>query len=91
MIGALVFLGCPWRAMLRLSGGDGNAIFGLLGLIGGVWIGALFLKNGYNLGRSQATHTSVGWLLPLTILALLALMFVFPQVQGQGQERSFVL
>ena len=27
MIGALVFLGCPWRAMLRLAGGDGNAIF----------------------------------------------------------------
>jgi hypothetical protein len=42
MIGALVFLGCPWRAMLRLAGGDGNAIFGLLGLIGGIWIGTLF-------------------------------------------------
>ena len=26
MIGALVFLGCPWRAVLRLAGGDGNAI-----------------------------------------------------------------
>ena len=26
MIGALVFLGCPWRAALRLAGGDGNAI-----------------------------------------------------------------
>ena len=35
MIGALVFLGCPWRALLRFSAGDGNAIFGLLGLIGG--------------------------------------------------------
>jgi len=22
MIGAMVFLGCPWRALLRLSGGD---------------------------------------------------------------------
>lgn len=26
MIGALVFLGCPWRAYLRLAGGDWNAI-----------------------------------------------------------------
>ena len=26
MIGALVFLGCPWRALLRLSGGDGNVL-----------------------------------------------------------------
>jgi len=86
MIGALVFLGCPWRAMLRLAGGDGNAIFGLLGLIGGIWIGTLFLKGGYNLGRSQATHTSVGWLLPLTMLAFLVLMFVFPQIQGQDKS-----
>ncbi|MFZ1985293.1 MAG: YedE family putative selenium transporter, partial [Desulfatitalea sp.] len=39
MIGALVFLGCPWRAMLRLAGGDGNAILGLLGLTFGIWVG----------------------------------------------------
>ena len=86
MIGALVFLGCPWRAVLRLAGGDGNAIFGLLGLIGGIWIGTLFLKGGYNLGRSQKTHTSVGWLLPLIMLGFLVLMFVFPQVQGQDKS-----
>ena len=52
MIGSLVFLGCPWRAALRLAGGDGNAILGLLGLIVGIWIGTLFLKKGYNLGRT---------------------------------------
>ena len=89
MIGGLVFLGCPWRAMLRFAGGDGNAIFGLLGLIGGIWIGTLFLRSGYNLGRSQATHTSVGWLLPLIILGFLVLMLIFPQIQGQ--EKSGIL
>ena len=89
MIGGLVFLGCPWRAALRLAGGDGNAIFGLLGLIGGVWLGTLFLKGGYNLGRTQKTHTSVGWLLPLMMLGFLVLMLIFPQVQGQ--EKSGVL
>lgn len=86
MIGALVFLGCPWRAALRLAGGDGNAIFGLLGLIAGIWIGTLFLRTDYNLGRSQATHTTVGWLLPLTMLGLLILMLVFPQIQGQDKS-----
>ncbi len=86
MIGALVFLGCPWRAALRLAGGDGNAIFGLLGLIGGIWVGTLFLKGGYNLGRAQKTHTSVGWLLPLTMLGFLVLMLIFPQVQGQDKS-----
>ncbi|HOP47247.1 MAG TPA: YedE family putative selenium transporter [Desulfobacteraceae bacterium] len=86
MIGSLVFLGCPWRAMLRLAAGDGNAIFGLLGLIFGIWIGTLFLKGGYNLGRAEKTHTSVGWLMPLTMLGFLVLMLIFPQIQGQDKN-----
>ena len=89
MIGALVFLGCPWRAALRLSGGDGNAILGILGLIFGIWIGTLFLKKGYNLGRTQATHTTAGWMMPLMMVGLLALMIIFPQ--GEGQTKSGVL
>jgi YedE family putative selenium metabolism protein len=86
MIGALVFLGCPWRAMLRLAGGDWNAIFGILGLIGGIWIGTLFLRGGYNLGRSEKTYTSVGWLLPLIMLGFLTLMLLYPQVPGEPKS-----
>jgi len=86
VIGALVFLGCPWRALLRLAGGDWNAIFGLLGLIGGIWIGTLFLRGGFDLGRSHPTYASVGWLLPLTMLGFLVLLFIFPQVQGQDKN-----
>jgi YedE family putative selenium metabolism protein len=86
MIGALVFLGCPWRAMLRLAGGDWNAIFGILGLIGGIWVGTFFLRGGYNLGRAQGTHFSVGWLLPLIMLGFLALMLLYPQVEGQPKS-----
>lgn len=86
MIGALVFLGCPWRAWLRLAGGDGNAIFGLLGLIFSIWVGTRFLKGGYNLGRTQETYASVGWILPLIMLGFLVLMLIYPQVQGQEQS-----
>ncbi len=86
MIGALVFLGCPWRAALRLAGGDGNAILGLLGLTCGIWIGTLFLKKGYNLGRTYTTHTTVGWMLPLMMAGFLALMFVYPQVAGENKS-----
>jgi len=85
MIGALVFLGCPWRVMLRLAGGDGNAIFGILGLVGGIWVGTLFLRRGYNLGRAQETHTAVGWIMPLIMLGFLTLLFLFPQIEGQAQ------
>ena len=86
MIGALVFLGCPWRAALRLAGGDGNAIFGLLGLIIGIWIGTLFLKKGYNLGRTQTTHAAAGWMLPLIMLGFLILLIAFPQIEGQNKS-----
>ncbi|MDI6852736.1 MAG: YedE family putative selenium transporter [Deltaproteobacteria bacterium] len=86
MIGALVFLGCPWRALLRLGGGDGNAIFGLLGLAAGIGVGALFFKAGYNLGRTQKAYPSVGWLFPLVILGLLALRLLYPQIPDQDKS-----
>ena len=86
MIGALVFLGCPWRAALRLAGGDGNAIIGLLGLVFGIWIGTLFLKNGYNLGRTQQTHYAAGLMLPIFLAGLLVLMLVYPQISGQAKN-----
>ncbi len=86
MIGALVFLGCPWRALLRLAGGDWNAVLGLAGLVFGIWIGTLFLKGGYNLGRSGKTYTSVGWLLPLIMLGFLALMLFFPQIEEEAKS-----
>lgn len=86
MIGALVFLGCPWRAALRLAGGDGNAVFGLLGLGVGIWIGTLFLKRGYNLGRSQSTNVSEGWIMPLIMIGFLILILIFPQIDGQDKN-----
>jgi len=86
MIGALVFLGCPWRALLRLAGGDGNAILGIAGLIGGIWVGTLFLKGGYNLGRAEKTYTSVGWLLLLIMLFFLLLRFISPPVADNPQS-----
>jgi hypothetical protein len=60
MIGALVFLGCPWRALLRLAGGDGNAILGIAGLIGGIWVGTLFLKGPGSMHAPLAVSLLVG-------------------------------
>jgi hypothetical protein len=45
MTGALVFLGCPWRALLRLAGGDWNAIAAFGGLVVGVFMGVQFIKG----------------------------------------------
>jgi len=79
VIGALVFLGCPWRAYLRLSGGDWNAIPGILGLVGGVGLGVLFLRMGYSLGRSRPAPKALGWVMPLLMVGLLVLLLVAPQ------------
>lgn len=78
MIGALVFLGCPWRAFLRLSGGDWNAIPGILGLIGGIGLGIVFLKRGFSLGRSRPTSAVAGWVMPVFVVILLVLLVTAP-------------
>ena len=86
MIGALVFLGCPWRVVLRLAGGDGNALFGLLGLVAGVAIGVVFFKQGYTLGRSTKQTLGLGLLMPIVAVGLLALRLIFDQIPGEPKS-----
>lgn len=86
MIGALVFLGCPWRAMLRLAGGDGNAILGIAGLIAGVWLGTRMLKRGYTLGRTSKFAAPAGWVLPAAFAGLFVLLLLYPQTEGAAKS-----
>ncbi len=88
-IGALIFLGCPWRALLRLAGGDLNAILGLGGLAFGIYIGTLFFRNGYSLGRSRTVHAGFGLIFPAVLVGLVALRFMFPPLAGEAQN-SFI-
>jgi len=74
MIGALAFLGCPLRMMLRLAGGDLNALIALIGFIVGAAIGVLFLRKGYDLGRTQRQGRLDGYILPAFMLLLLILL-----------------
>lgn len=86
-IGALVFLGCPWRAFLRLAGGDGNALFGVLGLAAVIVIGIGFLRQGFSLGRSRPAPGALGWVMPAIMLALLGLLVAAPQF-GRAPDGS---
>lgn len=86
MVGALVFLGCPWRAVLRLAGGDGNALFGLAGLATGIAIGTFFFKAGYNLGRTSKQNWGVGLLMPLVMGGLLVLALIYPQIPNEPKS-----
>lgn len=81
MIGALVFLGCPWRALLRISAGDLSALAGIVGLIVGVFVGIFFLKRGFSLGRSYSISKVNAFIFPLFMLVCLALLIYSIQVE----------
>jgi len=74
MIGALAFLGCPLRMVIRLGGGDLNAVVALVGFIAGIGIGVVFLRQGFNLGRTQKTGFWDGFVLPGFMVVLLLLL-----------------
>jgi YedE family putative selenium metabolism protein len=80
MSGALVFLGCPWRMLLRIAGGDWNGLVGLSGIVAGIGAGTLFLRGGYSLGRSQNGPAASGLLWPVLAAALLALLLAGPKL-----------
>lgn len=99
IIGALAFLGCPLRAILRLAGGDLNGLTGLAGFISGIGAGIYFLRKGYNLGRAQA-HTGgagiFGYLPAAAALILLIAVgsnavFLNSSVQGPGSMHAPVI
>lgn len=85
-IGALVFLGCPWRVILRLAGGDAHALFGLAGLIVGVGIGVIFFRNGFSLGRSQHLSRFSGLLMPAVMFGLVILYLADPPIPGEAKN-----
>ena len=89
MIGALAFLGCPWRAWFRLAGGDLNAIIGLAGLAVGIGIGILFLTKGFSLGRSHKMHQVAGWVMPVIMISLLLFLMVKPLFGADGTGPIF--
>ena len=80
MIGALVFLGCPLRMVLRMGGGDLNALVGLAGFVIGIVIGILFLKRGFSLKRSYPAKLVEGTPLPVVMFVLLVLVLAVPAI-----------
>lgn len=93
MIGALVFLGCPLRMVLRIGGGDLNAIVGLVGFIAGIGIGILFLNKGFSLKRNYKTSYFDGYVMPIVavglfILLIVAPAFIFFSEEGPGSQHA---
>ncbi len=94
MIGALVFLGCPLRMVIRLGGGDLTAVAGLLGFLAGILVGIVFLKRGFSLGRAYPVKLGEGMMIPGVMALLLALLLAAPGLlkfseEGPGSMHAF--
>ena len=93
MIGALAFLGCPLRMVIRLGGGDLTAVAALIGFIAGILIGVVCLRRGFSLGRAYPVRSGEGAVLP-GIMALLLVLLAAPGLlkfseSGPGSMRAF--
>lgn len=91
MIGALAFLGCPLRMVIRLGGGDLNALVGMVGFVIGIFVGVQFLKRGFSLRRNYTLEKAEGGILPALMVGLLILFVAVPTLfkaseQGPGSH-----
>lgn len=95
MIGALVFLGCPLRMVLRMAAGDLNAWVALIGFAGGVATGSFFLKKGFSLGRAYEASRSAApfcqscW--RRCSLSALQPAFTQPAPEGPGSKHAPII
>lgn len=92
-VGALVFLGCPLRMVLRLSAGDLNALVGLVGFILGIFTGCLFLNAGFSLGRAEKQSALEGSAISLINIIFFVILIAFPSLlafstSGPGSMRA---
>lgn len=96
MIGALVFLGCPLRMVLRLAGGDLNALTALIGFAVGIWIGTRFLNKGFSLKRAYDVGKAEGAVLPAVLTCIFLLFLLVPSLfkiseKGPGSMQAPVI
>ena len=80
MIGALVFLGCPLRMVLRIGGGDLYAVVGLIGFAAGILVGIFFLNKGFSLKRTYKLPVSEAFVFPAGLVLLFALFLIVPSL-----------
>ncbi len=93
MIGALAFLGCPLRMVIRMGGGDVNAFVGLIGFTLGILIGIFFLKRSFSLKRNYEALRSEASVFPVVCIALFIIVMTVPTIlafslKGPGSKHA---
>jgi len=83
-IASLVFLGCPFRMLQRLGGGDLNAWIGLPGFVLGVGLGLCLERRGYSPGKTAPVPAAVGLLVPLALGGIFTMYLAGGLLAGPG-------
>lgn len=98
MIGCLMFLGCPFRMIVRLAGGDLNAIVGFVGFAAGILTGVFFLNKGYSLNRTYKVSKTEGSIISVIQVVLLVLLVAAPAFihfteagEGPGAKHAAII
>ena len=86
MVGALMFLGCPLRMMLRIGGGDINAIIGLVGFVLGIGCGIFALNQGFSLDRAYKVTLSESYVFPAIQIVFLVVLCAIPSIIMFSEE-----
>jgi uncharacterized protein len=82
--------------VLRIGGGDLNAIVGLVGFAAGIVIGIVFLNKGFTLKRNYKTSSFDGYVMPIAgiglfILLIAAPAFILFSTEGPGSQHAPIL
>ena len=72
---------------MRLAGGDPTALTALAGFAAGVWVGTLFLRRGFILGRQQNSHIAESSVFLIPVAVLLVFAFVTPSFVKSNTEQ----
>lgn len=96
IVGSAIFIGCPIKMLLKLAGGDLNAISGIAGLISGVYLGTLLLKDGidtslFTIKKIQDSYSSYFLIAFIILIFLISILFpgTFAEsISGGGAEKA---
>lgn len=96
IIGSAIFIGCPIKMLLRLAGGDLNALSGIAGLVSGVYLGTYLLKEGIDTSlfiTKKLENNFSSYFLILFILIIFLISILFPDtlaesISGAGAEKA---
>ena len=72
--------------VIRLGGGDLNALVGLVGFIAGILVGIVFLKKGFSLQRSYRQMKAEGAAFPLVLVGLYVVYLLFKTAFKASEE-----